>query len=148
MSSRRASSPGRRGDDDEDNSAQIDLSAMDDAFAAAATGPVADGRYHVRVERVELRSSRFSREPLLRWTLRLVDDPAERRLFKNNVIRASSLHVLKHDLALCGLELARLSDLPAQLDHLRDHELEVTVRTAGSYQRVYFERAVPALSFP
>jgi hypothetical protein len=121
---------------------------MNDAFAAAATGAVADGRYRVRVERVELRASRFSGHPLLRWTLRLVDDPAERRLFKNNVIRAGSLHVLKHDLALCGLALARLSDLPVHLDRLRDHELEVTVRTTGDYQRVYFERAVPALSFP
>jgi hypothetical protein len=125
-----------------------DLRSLDQAFAAAAPDFLADGRYHVRVEQVELRPSRFSAEPLLRWILRRVDAPDGPPIFKNHVIRAAGLHVLKKDLRLCGLELERLSELTAHLDELRDHELEITLRTVGGYQRVYFERSLLPLTFP
>lgn len=134
--------------DDAPLPADPDLRDLDAAFAAAATDPLADGRYHVLVERVELRTSRFSAEPLLRWTLRLVDSPNSPPIFKNHVIRPAGLHLLKKDLRLCGLELQRLSDLPAHLDELHDRELEITLRTVGTNRRVYFERSLPSLTFP
>lgn len=59
------------GDDDH---LQIDLSALDDAFAGAlapATRAIPDGQYHVQVEHVELITGPRLGHPLLKWKLRV-----------------------------------------------------------------------------
>ena len=47
---------------------------------------------------------------------------------------------LKNDLHICGLDLQKLSDLPANLERLLDVKLEVTKRTKGDNENVYFNR--------
>jgi hypothetical protein len=132
------------GDDDDDN--QLDLAALDNAFAAAVAprpnSPVPDGRYHVAVVDVALGTARRSGRPLLKWKL-LIHDPTFRGrvLWKTSVLAGdASLRWLKHDLAVCGLDLLKLSDLPRFLDHLCDVELDVTKRTNGDWENVHFNR--------
>ncbi len=49
---------------------------------------------------------------------------------------------LKNDLHVCGLDLQKLSDLPANLDRLLDVKLEITKRTKGDNENVYFNRRI------
>ena len=59
---------------DDDDHAQIDLAALDGAFAAAPAPPtraLPDGRYHVQVEHVELTTGAGAGPPLLKWKLRV-----------------------------------------------------------------------------
>ena len=131
----------RRADDGDHR--QIDLSLLDDAFAAApapSARSIPDGRYQVRVERVELTTAQSGR-PILKWRLR-VQAPScvGSLLWKNHVVASENLSWLKHDLRLCGLELDRLSDLPNSLERLIDVELEVSKRTRGRWENIYFNR--------
>jgi hypothetical protein len=122
---------------------QIDLFALDGAFAAApapAGRSIPDGRYHVRVERVELATAQSGR-PILKWRLRVcAPSCAGSVLWKNHLVIPENFGWLKHDLRLCGLELDRLSDLPDSLERLIDVELEVSKRTRGRWDNVYFNR--------
>lgn len=122
---------------------QIDLCLLDEAFAAApapTARSIPDGRYQVRVERVEL-STAQSGHPVLKWRLRVhAPAGAGALLWKNHVVAPDSLGWLKHDLRLCGLELDRLSDLPHSLECLIGVELEVSKRTRGRWENVYFNR--------
>lgn len=136
----------RSRDPGEDDGDQLDLAALDDAFAAAGavaarpSASVPDGRYHVAVTHVALGSARTSGRPLIKWRLRICD-PAFRGhvLWKTSVLAGdASLRWLKHDLAVCGLDLVKLSELPRFLDELRDVELEVTKRTNGDWENVHF----------
>lgn len=127
----------------EDNLDQVDLSSLDEDFAAApALTPIPDGRYHVRVERVEIAATRIARRPSLRWTLRILGPAREGRLLWKTSVLATpeNLRWLKHDLTLCGLHLEKLSDLPAHLARLLDVELDVTKRTQGEWENVHFNR--------
>jgi len=129
------------GDDDH---LQIDLSALDDAFAGAlapATRAIPDGRYHVQVEHVELITGPRLGHPLLKWKLRVrAPACAGALLWKNHLVAPKNLAWLKHDLRLCGLQLDRLSDLPDHLERLLAVELDVTKRTRGPWENVYFNR--------
>ena len=51
---------------------RLDLSALDQQFRETpkATSSIPDGNYPVRVEHVELATTRSSRRPVLKWTLR------------------------------------------------------------------------------
>jgi hypothetical protein len=49
---------------------------------------------------------------------------------------------LKNDLHVCGLDLQKLSDLPANLERLLDVKLEVTKRTKGESENVYFNHRI------
>jgi hypothetical protein len=131
----------RRADDGDQR--QIDLSLLDEAFAAApapSARSIPDGRYQVRIERVELTTAQSGR-PILKWRLRVrAPSCVGSLLWKNHVVAPDKLGWLKHDLRLCGLELDRLSDLPDSLERLIDVELEVSKRTRGRWENVYFNR--------
>jgi hypothetical protein len=122
---------------------QIDLFSLDGAFAAApapAARSIPDGRYQVRVEHVELTTAHSGR-PILKWRLRVyAPSCAGSVLWKNHSVTTDNLGWLKHDLRLCGLELDRLSDLPDNLARLIDVELDVSKRTRGGWDNVYFNR--------
>ena len=128
------------GEDDE----EVDLSALDQDFRAApkASTAIPDGHYPVRIEHVELSTTRSSRRPVLKWTLRpLVPEYRNRLLWKKSVLRSpDGMKWLKHDLSLCGIELDKLSDLPTHLDSLVGIELHVTKRTRGDWENVHFNR--------
>ena len=127
----------------------IDLAQFDEEYAETEVEerefePVPDGKYQVNVERVELTRAKTSGNPMLKWTLRILAPRFQGRLlWRNNVMATKeNLRWLKTDLHTCGLELAKLSDLPAALDRLIDVRLEITKRTRGESENVYFNQRI------
>jgi hypothetical protein len=124
-----------------------DLSGLDEEFAGAPApernfGAIPDGKYQVRVEKAELVRTRTTGNPMLKWTLRILGPThANRVLFRNSVLASSeNLSWMKADLRVCGIQLQKLSDLPAHLESLLDLELEVSVRNRGENVNIYFNR--------
>jgi hypothetical protein len=98
----------------------------------------------VNVDRVELTTAKTSGNPMLKWHLRILAPRCEgRMLWRNNVMATrENIRWLKNDLHVCGLDLQKLSDLPAHLDQLLDVKLEVTKRAKGDSENVYFNRRI------
>ena len=127
----------------------IDLSQFDDDFKHAEVEDrefetIPDGKYQVNVERVELTRAKSSGNPMLKWTLRILAPRFRGRLMWRNNVMATRENIkwLKADLYTCGLSLDKLSDLPANLDKLIGVKLEVTKRTRGENENVYFNRRI------
>ena len=127
----------------------IDLSQFDGGFrneqvdTRADFDSVPDGKYQVNVEKVELTETHTSGNPMLKWTLRIIaPQQVNRLMWRNSVITAKTLKFLKTDLHVCGLDLERLSDLPNHLGRLLDVKLEVTKRTKGDNENIYFNRRI------
>ncbi len=133
----------------EDDVPAVDLSRFDDDFADAPVEekefePIPDGKYQVKVDKVEITTARSSGNPMLKWTLRVIAPRCRGRLlWRNNVMATrENIRWLKNDLHTCGLELQKLSELPARLGELLDVTLEVTKRTKGDSENVYFNRRI------
>ncbi len=127
----------------------IDLTQFDEDFAEAEVEerdfePIPDGKYQVNVERVELTRAQTSGKPMLKWTLRIIAPRFRGRLLWRNNVMATRENIkwLKTDLHTCGLDLEKLSDLPANLEKLIGVKLEVTKRTRGENENVYFNRRI------
>ena len=127
----------------------LDLAQFDDAFNAAEVedreyDTVPDGKYQVNVERVELTRAKTSGNPMLKWTLRIIAPGYKGRLLWRNNVMVSSMNIkwLKQDLYICGLQLTKLSDLPGYLEQLLNIKLEVTKRTRGENENIYFNRRI------
>jgi Protein of unknown function (DUF669) len=125
----------------------IDLSRFDEDFAEASIedrefDEIPDGKFQVSVDKVELTTAKSSGNALLKWTLRILGPHyAGRLLWRNNVMASrENIRWLKNDLHICGLDLAKLSDLPSHLSYLLDIQLEVTKRTRGDSANIYFNR--------
>jgi hypothetical protein len=124
----------------------FDLSRFDDDYAAAPVerenDPIPDGKYQVSIHKVELARSRQTDQPMLKWQLKIIAPKYVGRLiFRNNMLAsAENIKWLKQDLFTCGLELAKLSELPDRLTDLLDVGLEVTVKTKGEYSNVFLNR--------
>ncbi len=126
----------------------IDLAQFDDGFQSEATEErgdfesVPDGKYQVAVEKVELTQSSTG-NPMLKWTLRILAPRfANRFLWRNSVFTHNTLKYVKTDLHMCGLDLEKLSELPKHLDRLLDVKLEVTKKTKGDNENIYFNRRI------
>jgi Protein of unknown function (DUF669) len=126
----------------------IDLAQFDDGFRSETTEEraefetVPDGKYQVAVEKVELTQSSTG-NPMLKWTLRILAPRfLNRFLWRNSVFTHNTLKYVKTDLHLCGLDLQKLSELPKQLDKLLDVKLEVTKKTKGDNENIYFNRRI------
>jgi hypothetical protein len=125
---------------------EFDLSQFDDEYAAAPVerenDPIPDGKYQVSVHKVELARSKQTDQPMLKWQLKILAPRyAGRIIFRNNMLAsAENIKWLKQDLFTCGLELAKLSELPDRLTDLLDVGLEVTVKTKGEYSNVFLNR--------
>ena len=126
----------------------IDLAQFDDGFQKEATEErgdfeiVPDGKYQVAVEKVELTQSSTG-NPMLKWTLRILAPRfANRFLWRNSVFTHNTLKYVKTDLHMCGLDLEKLSELPKHLDRLLDVKLEVTKKTKGDNENIYFNRRI------
>jgi len=128
----------------------MDLSDLDQAFDDAdpetsSFTPVPDGSYQATVESVELYRSKTDRR-MLKWCLKIMNPPhAGRLLWKYNGLETEKMGWLKGDLAICGLTLERLSELPQRLRDLLDIPLEIRVRNTpgrdgGTFTNVYFNR--------
>ena len=127
----------------------IDLAQFDDDFAEAEVEdrdfePIPDGNYQVNVERAELTRAQTSGNPMLKWTLRIIAPRFRGRLlWRNNVmVSRENIKWLKTDLHTCGLSLAKISDLPANLEKLINIKLEVTKRTRGENENVYLNKRI------
>ena len=128
-----------------------DLEEFDDDFGDASGDrteheSVKDGNYTVDVESVELKRTKNTDRPMLAWKLRIVSPgSAGRVLFRNNVIATGkNMEFLKKDLYLCGLGIAKLSELPDHLEQLLDLRIKVRKVTKGEYENVYFQELVSA----
>jgi len=126
----------------------IDLAQFDDMYRSEAAterddfDTIPDGKYQVSVEKVELTESSTG-NPMLKWTLRILAPTfVNRFLWRNSVFTANTLKYVKTDLHLCGLDLGKLSDLPKQLEKLLDIKLEVTKKTKGDNENIYFNRRI------
>ena len=126
----------------------IDLAQFDDDFQSEATEErgdyesVPDGKYQVAVEKVELTESSAGK-PMLKWMLRILAPRfANRFLWRNSVFTHSTLKYVKTDLHLCGLDLEKLSELPKHLGELLSVKLEVTKKTKGDNENIYFNRRI------
>ncbi len=126
-----------------------DLAQFDDAFESAEVEDreyetLPDGKYQVNVERAELVRAKTSGNPMLKWTLRIIAPTHKGRLLWRNNVMVSSMNIkwLKQDLYICGLQLTKLSDLPGYLEQLLNIKLEVTKRTRGENENIYFNRHI------
>lgn len=127
----------------------IDLTQFDDDYRSEQPEErgdfesVPDGKYQVAVEKVELTEAQSTGNPMLKWTLRVIAPKFVNRLmWRNSVITHNTLKYVKTDLHLCGLDLEKLSDLPKQLKKLLDVKLEVTKKTKGDNENIFFNRRI------
>lgn len=127
----------------------LDLAQFDDDYASAPVEErefedVPDGKYQAKVEKVELTKAQSSGNPMLKWTLKILGPRCAGRLLWRNSVMASkeNLKWLKTDLHTCGVDLEKLSELPNRLGDLLDVTLEVTKRTKGDSENIYFNRRV------
>jgi len=133
----------------ENENNNIDLAQFDDTFDTAEVEErefedVPDGKYQVNVDKVELTRAKTSHNMMLKWTLRIIA-PAHkgRLLWRNNVIATDgNIKWLKQDLYTCGLQLKKLSDLPANLEQLLNLKLQVTKRTTGENENIYINKRI------
>ena len=128
---------------------QIDLSQWDEEYVNAPVeerdfDSVPDGKYQVIVDKVALTKSQTSGNPMLKWKLKVLGPKHEGAIIWRNNIIASKNNVqwLKNDLHVCGLDLEKLSDLRINLEKLLNVMLEVTKRTKGDNENVYFNRRI------
>jgi len=131
------------------NDDTMDLAQFDDDFVSADVEEkdfeaVPDGKYQVKVNRVELTRSETSGNPMLKWALKILGPTHKGRLlWRNNVIASKdNVKWLKQDLYTCGLQMDKLSDLPGKLETLLDVGLEVTKRTKNEFENIYFNRRI------
>jgi hypothetical protein len=130
-------------------SEDLDLTQFDEEFARVDVddepfSPIPDGRYVVNVEHVELTKAQSSGNPMLKWTFRVVSDSFRGRLlWRNNVLLTQeNLRWLKRELKICGVDLDRISDLPANLHRLMNLKLEIAKRTREENENIYINRRV------
>jgi len=126
---------------------EADLADFDESYESSPVDEgefdtIPDGKYQACVHRAELvRTSKG--EPMLKWTLRVLGPThAGRQLFRYNVLTNDNMPRVKKDLYVCGLRLARLSELPAHLERLLDVTLEVTKKTKGDFEAVYLNKRI------
>ena len=125
----------------------LDLAQFDEDFSQAevedrAFEPIPDGKYRVNIEKVELCRAQTTGNPMLKWCLRVLGPKFEGRLLWRNNVMATPENIkwLKTDLHICGLDLDKLSELPANLHKLIDVKIEVTKRTRDENENVYINR--------
>jgi len=128
---------------------EIDLSQWDEEYINAPIedrdmDPLPDGKYQVVVDRIELTKSQTSGNPMLKWKLKVLGPKHEGAImWRNNVIGTeSNVRWLKNDLHVCGLDLEKLSELRGKLGKLLDIMLEVTKKTKGENENIYFNRRI------
>jgi hypothetical protein len=127
----------------------IDLTQFDDDFQSETPAErsdmesVPDGKYQVVVEKVEIAEAHTTGNPMLKWTLRvLAPRHVNRLMWRNSVFTANTLKFVKTDLHICGLDLEKLSELPKHIHLLLDVKLEVTKKTKGDNENIYFNSRI------
>ena len=134
----------------------IDLSRFNHLYTTepgaephSSSNSIPDGRYEVVVAEASLTTSQSSGNPMIRWVLRITGSTfRDRILRKHSAITEKSLPYVKKELEICGLLLARFSDLPMRVSELEGVELEVAKITKDSDSKIYFNRAIASQTQP
>ena len=123
----------------------VDLSDLDGEWGNAAPperpDDLPDGTYQVVIEDMEVRESEAGNRYLL-WDLRvLAGECKNRHVFKRNMLQTpENLNFLKGDLAVAGLALAKLSELPVKCKQLVKTCLEIRVKAKGEFSNIYIKK--------
>lgn len=135
----------------------VDLTDLDDAYGKSAPperpDDLPDGNYQVVIEDMEVRASEAGNR-YLSWDLRVLAGECKgRHAFKRNMLQtAENLNFLKGDLAVAGLTLAKLSELPVRCKALIKTCLEIRVKAKGEFSNIYIKKrmgdAAPESSSP
>lgn len=133
----------------------LDLARFDDDFQLAEVEErefedIPDGKYQVKIDKVELTKAQSSGNPMLKWTFKILGPKCAGRLLWRNSVFASkeNLKWFKTDLHTCGVDIQKLSDLPARLGDLLDVALEVSKRTKGENENIYINRRIVISDMP
>jgi hypothetical protein len=134
----------------DDTDRAIDLSRFDNDFQrekideSNTVEAIPDGKYRVIVQEVLLKETQASRNPMVRWTL-------ARRWFADGrpaAVEEPWDHEQYTEVPQDGA--ARVRPGPAiafgaaqRLDQMRNIQLEVTKRTKGPNDNIYFNRRIP-----
>lgn len=131
------------------NNDSVDLTQWDDEYEQAPVeersfDDVPDGKYQVNVEKAEMTHSKTSGLPMLKWTFKILGPTyAGRLLWKHAVItNEESVKHIKGDLAVCGLQLPKFSQLPQHTGKLLDLKLEISKQTRGEYENIYINKLI------
>lgn len=126
-----------------------DLSQYDDQYSEAEVQnrefeEINDGKFQTKVDRVEITRAKTTGNPMLMWVLMILGPQYKgRRLWRYNHFETPlNMSWLKTDLAICGIELEKLSDLEDRLSELIGVTLEVTKKTSGKNVAIYFNRRI------
>ena len=132
----------------EEGTERIDLSHLDEEYAETEVPeqdftPIPDGKFQVMVERAEIVTARSTGNPMLKWTLRILGPTyKDRLLWKNNVLISGLMQYVKRDMQTCGIHLQGLSELKSHLEELLDLKLEITKKTKGENENIYFNKLI------
>jgi len=122
-----------------------DLARFDDEWAKTSVpademySDIPDGSYDAVIEGARVTETSLSARPVVIWKLRIHGPQAvDRVVTKNRVITENTLGYLREDLEKCGLQVSRLSELPARLGELVDRPVGLDKRTKDGRTNFYF----------
>lgn len=127
----------------------VDLASFDDEFETLPEEPetdeVPDGKYQARIDGFEITRSKTSGNPMLKWKLRIIAPRCVGRiLWRNSVLRndPESLRWIKKDLAVVGVRIGKLSELPDHVEAIVGRTVEISKTTRGDYDSIYLNKLV------
>jgi hypothetical protein len=87
---------------------------------------------------------------MLVWRLRVLRPrhAGLRHWHRNLLVTPDNVRGVKRDLTRAGLQLVKLSELPARLPELVDVELQVRLTTRGNHRSCFILRRVGGASMP
>jgi hypothetical protein len=122
-----------------------DLTRFDDEWAKTSVSAdemysdIPDGSYDAVIEGARVTETTSTARPMVIWKLRIRGPQAVNRVVtKNRVITENTLGYLREDLEKCGLQVSRLSELPARLRELVDRPVGLDKRTKDGRANFYF----------
>ncbi len=127
----------------------FDLEQYEEDFDSAEpdlggdTVDLPDGRYQMVVEHADLQRSNKG-NPMLVWRMRVLGPryAGAKYWHRNMIISKKNVHWLKRDLIIAGLDLEKLSDLPARAGELGNVTLEVQLKTKGDMQNSFINKRI------
>src|SRR5260370_42427053 len=97
------------------------------------------GTYNAVIEGARLPKTASTGRPMVVWKLRIQGPQAVNRVVtKSRVVTENTLVYLKEELEKCGLQVSRLSELPARLTELVNHPIGVQKSTKDGKTNFYF----------
>jgi hypothetical protein len=127
-----------------------DLYPLDELYSrtqANGSSKLPDGTYQVKVDKVRLVRSKDQMRLMLIWELVCVSGEHEGEPHTHiRTIDADNMKWLKGELAIAGVQISLLSELPDHLEDALDTIIEITVKTSHKddrdYTNTYFRKQV------